>query len=83
MRLRRWARGVFVTVAGGGIIKHWAPLFKSESPSQVICVIKASWWKKKQNNLEWFCQAQFQLENAVEIELCSAVSSLPHSPPIW
>ena len=35
MRLRRWARGVFVTVAGGGIIKHWAPLYKSESPSQV------------------------------------------------
>ena len=35
MRLRIWARGVLVTVAGGGIIKHWSPLYKSESPSQV------------------------------------------------
>ena len=35
MCLRIWARGVLVTVAGGGIIKHWSPLYKSESPSQV------------------------------------------------
>ena len=39
MRLRRWTRGVFVTLSGGGIIKHWAPLFRSESPTQVAMIM--------------------------------------------
>ena len=34
MRLRIWPRGVLVTVAGGGIIIHWSPLYESESPLQ-------------------------------------------------
>ena len=39
MRLRRWTRGVFVTLSGGGIVKHWAPLFRSESPTQVAMIL--------------------------------------------
>lgn len=34
LRLRRWSRGVLVTVSGGGHIAHFAPLYKSESPTQ-------------------------------------------------
>jgi hypothetical protein len=29
------SRGVFMTVTGGGIIRNWAPLYKSEGPTQV------------------------------------------------
>ena len=34
-RLRRWSRGFLVTVSGGDIIKHFAPLYKAENPAQV------------------------------------------------
>ena len=37
-RLRRWSRGFLVTVTGGGIIKHFAPLYKAENPAQVAMI---------------------------------------------
>ena len=36
MKLRRWSRGILATVRGGGHIEHFAPLYNSESPTQVI-----------------------------------------------
>ena len=38
-RLRRWSRGFLVTVTGGGIIKHFAPLYKAENPAQVAMIL--------------------------------------------
>ena len=35
-RLRSWSRGFLFTCTGGGIIKHFAPLYKAENPTQVI-----------------------------------------------
>ena len=35
VRLRRWSRGIFAIVRGGGHIETFAPLYKSESPTQV------------------------------------------------
>ena len=35
MKLRRWSRGILATVRGGGHIEHFAPLYNSESPTQV------------------------------------------------
>ena len=35
MKLRRWSRGIFAIVRGGGHIEMFAPLFNSESPTQV------------------------------------------------
>jgi hypothetical protein len=35
MKLRQWFRGILATVRGGGHIEHFAPLYNSESPTQV------------------------------------------------
>ena len=35
-RLQRWSRGVLVFVSAGGIIRQFAPLYKSEGPGQVF-----------------------------------------------
>ena len=35
-RLRSWSRGFLFTCTGNGIIKHFAPLYKAENPTQVI-----------------------------------------------
>ena len=34
-RLQRWSRGVLVFVSAGGIVRQFAPLYKSEGPGQV------------------------------------------------
>lgn len=40
-KLRRRSRGILAFVTGGGIIKSWDPLYKSEGPTQVaILMIK-------------------------------------------
>ena len=36
VKLRPRSRGVFATVAGGGIIKHWRVLWESEGGAQVL-----------------------------------------------
>ena len=38
VRLRRWSRGVFAIVRGGGHIEYFSPLYKSESPTQVATI---------------------------------------------
>jgi len=35
VRLRRWSRGILAIVRAGGHIDTFAPLYKSESPTQV------------------------------------------------
>ena len=39
MKLRRWSRGIFAIVPGGGHIKMFASLFNSESPTQVAMIL--------------------------------------------
>lgn len=39
LRLRRRSRGIEAVVSGGGIIYHWAPLYKSEGPTQVALLM--------------------------------------------
>ena len=37
-RLHRRSRGVECVVGGGGVIDYWAPLYKSEGPTQVALI---------------------------------------------
>ena len=39
VKLRRWSRGIFAIVRGGGHIEMFAPLFNSESPTQVAMIL--------------------------------------------
>ena len=39
VKLRRWSRGIFAIVRGGGHIEQFAPLFNSESPTQVAMIL--------------------------------------------
>ena len=41
MKLRRWSRGILAIVRGGGHIEYFAPLFNSESPTQVAMILLA------------------------------------------
>ena len=65
-RLRRWSRGFLVTVTGGGIIKHFAPLYKAENPVQVAMIFMKflqselkdtdkTEWKKKYLSYDNMC----------------------------
>ena len=36
---RTRSRGIFCSVSGGGIIRSWAPLYKSEGPTQVALIM--------------------------------------------
>ena len=41
MKLRMWSRGILSTIRGGGHIDHFAPLYNSESPTQVAMILIA------------------------------------------
>ena len=49
VRLRRWSRGIFAIVRGGGHIETFAPLYKSESPTQVATLTLKFLLQKLQN----------------------------------
>ena len=38
-RLHRRSRGVECVVGGGGVVQYWAPLYKSEGPTQVALIV--------------------------------------------
>ena len=38
-RLQRFSKGIIMFVTGGGIIRSWAPIYKSESPTQVVLLM--------------------------------------------
>ena len=38
-RLQKWTRGCFAIVNSAGLIRYWAPLFKSEGPAQVAVIV--------------------------------------------
>ena len=38
-RLQKWTRGCLAIVNSAGFIRYWAPLFKSEGPSQVAVIV--------------------------------------------
>ena len=40
MKLHTRSHGILATVRGGGHIEHIAPLFKSESPTQVTMILQ-------------------------------------------
>jgi hypothetical protein len=50
VRLRRYSRGIFAIVRAGGHIESFAPLYRSESPTQVhIISYKSIWFQSKSN----------------------------------
>ena len=62
MKVRRWSRGILAIVRGGGHIEYFAPLFNSESPTQVamifvafLCDVRPELWNQMYMSYDNMC----------------------------